>query len=136
MHLSLIKVEFFQLENTTQKIDKKKKYISNVYYPDEYSVIKFYSSFGDKEDNGNTDIFKVTVLSNGNFKKTKLNSNVNTELNEKNPFYDYYNNYLYFSSEGHNSIGGFDLYRSKYDVISNSFEKAENLGKYISTPRR
>ena len=103
------------------KIDKKKKYISNVYYPDEYSVIKFYSSFGDK-DNGNTDIFKVTVLSNGNFKKTKLNSNVNTELNEKNPFYDYYNNYLYFSSEGHNSIGGFDLYRSKYDVISNSFE--------------
>ena len=41
---------------------------------------KFYSSYGDK-DNGNTDIFKLTVLSNGNWYRITTNQNGIYKLN-------------------------------------------------------
>ena len=114
------------------KIDKKKKY-SPVIYNEPGLNIKFFASYGDK-DKGHKDIYKAVLLANGKWKKTKLGTSINTLYDEEYPFYNPHTKHLYFSSKGHNSIGGFDLFRSKYDALTNSFQTAENLGKGISSP--
>src|SRR5690606_10775385 len=43
-------------------------------------------------------------------------------------------NYLYFSSKGHNSMGGYDVFRSRYDPNSDSFGPPENMDFAISSP--
>src|SRR5690554_7802587 len=42
--------------------------------------------------------------------------------------------YLYFCSEGHNSMGGYDIFRSVYDKETNQFGEPENLDIPISSP--
>ena len=54
-----------------------------------------------------------------------LNNNVNTKFDEESP-YIHGDGTLYFSSKGHNSIGGYDIFSSN-PASGSSFEKAENL---------
>lgn len=64
----------------------------------------------------------------------KLSSNVNTEFREAFPIYDEKTATLYFASEGHLNMGGFDIFKAKYDSTSQTFGQAENLGYPINTP--
>jgi hypothetical protein len=41
---------------------------------------------------------------------------------------------LYFCSVGHNSIGGYDIFKSKWDKNNMTFSEPENLGYPINTP--
>lgn len=59
--------------------------------------------------------------------------NINTELDEESPFLSPDGSILYFSSEGHNSIGGFDIFQSKKSVHDDSWLPAENIGYPINT---
>ena len=58
----------------------------------------------------------------------KLPESINTKYNEDFPTYVEDCNTLYFSSEGHNSMGSYDLFRSYWNPEDNSFSKPENLG--------
>ena len=54
---------------------------------------------------------------------------INTADDEVTPFYFQQNNTLYFSSNWHYGFGGFDVFKSKANSLSNSaFEKPKNLG--------
>lgn len=57
---------------------------------------------------------------------------LNSDLNDDSPFLAE-NGDFYFSSQGHNSIGGYDVFRSKYDSESGSWQKPENMGYRINT---
>lgn len=50
---------------------------------------------------------------------------INTPYNEISPFYSPDGKWLYFSSEGHNSIGGFDIYKSR--IVRNEFRTPKTL---------
>ncbi|MFT5765498.1 MAG: hypothetical protein ACI8X3_002935 [Saprospiraceae bacterium] len=52
-------------------------------------------------------------------------SNINTPEDEITPYYDSANGLLYFSSNGHPSLGGFDVFKSSGSM--NKFSMAENM---------
>jgi hypothetical protein len=61
----------------------------------------------------------------------KLGENVNTEYNEDTPFITRYDTVIYFSSEGFNSMGGYDIFRSA--VRNGNWSKPDNLGYPINS---
>ncbi len=58
-------------------------------------------------------------------------NNVNTSGDEITPFYDDDEGMLYYSSNGHASIGGFDVFKSMGSM--SKFSQAQNLGKPINS---
>lgn len=61
-----------------------------------------------------------------------LGPEINTSNNEGHPFLHSDSRTLYFSSRGHNSIGGYDFYMSRQNP-DGSWSKAKNLGSPINT---
>jgi hypothetical protein len=55
-----------------------------------------------------------------------LGTTINTAYNEDNPFITQNDSVLYFCSEGHNSMGGYDNYKSQR--FGNEWKKPQNLG--------
>ena len=67
-------------------------------------------------------------------KPSKIQGIANTLKDEAFPFFDSENGYLYFSSKGHESMGGFDLFRSIYKLEDNQSSNVENLHFPYSSP--
>lgn len=87
-------------------------------------------SFGKK----NKDIFisgndEIEVNKAKNIGKT-----LNTASEEEFVYYDATVPAIYFSSQGHNSGGGYDIFRSCFDKITQKWSKPENLGFPVNTP--
>jgi tetratricopeptide (TPR) repeat protein len=81
-----------------------------------------------------TDIYICRRLPNGNWSEPfKLGAEINTDYNEDFPYLSTDGVTLYFSSEGHNSIGGFDLFKTVWNPEENTWTKAENLGYPLNT---
>lgn len=60
---------------------------------------------------GGLDIYKITKDAKGKWgDPVNLGANVNTPFNEETPFLTQDGEYLFFSSQGHNSIGGYDIF--------------------------
>lgn len=75
---------------------------------------------------GDSDIYKVTINTKGEFgKPERLGDNINTEGKEVFPFIDS-NGALYFSSNGHQGLGGLDGFYA--EAAGNSFKDPINLG--------
>ncbi|MBI1837411.1 MAG: hypothetical protein HYR91_09120, partial [Flavobacteriia bacterium] len=125
--------DFLVTSDFQSKIDKKKEHTPLIHFPKSKSVF-YYSSYGDDDKSGK-DIYIRRRLPTGEWGlPQKLAGGVNTEFDEDYPFFHTGDNYLYFSSKGHNSMGGYDVFRSKYDPETNSFGPAENMDFAISTP--
>ena len=75
-----------------------------------------------------TDLFVSYKDDNGNWSKAeRLNSKINTEGNERSPFIHYDGKTLYFSSDSHSGMGGYDLFMSRRDA-NGEWSKPVNLG--------
>jgi len=61
---------------------------------------------------GKMDLWYSTINENGDFSDPINLSSLNTQEDEITPFYDTEYQALFFSSEGHQNLGGFDIYRS------------------------
>ena len=59
---------------------------------------------------------------------------INTSFDENYPVLVDNGNTLYFCSKGHNSLGGYDIFRSTLDPVTNEFKQPENLGQGINSP--
>ncbi len=80
---------------------------------------------------GETDIFVVDVLENGNFSEPRnLGPEINTDRKEMFPFVS--DKKLYFSSNGHVGLGGLDIYEVAYDD-ENGFQEVINMGKPVNS---
>ncbi|MBS1650543.1 MAG: PD40 domain-containing protein [Bacteroidetes bacterium] len=76
-----------------------------------------------------SDLFMCRKLPNGNWSLAqKLSDVINTPYNEDFPYLGKDGVTLYFSSEGHNSMGGYDLFKTTWNPEENTFTKPENLG--------
>ncbi len=82
---------------------------------------------------GGLDIYKSLKNKKGQWGKPEnLGSTINTELNEIMPIITRDGNEFYFCSEGHTSIGGYDVFISVNDP-SNTWSEPVNLGYPINT---
>lgn len=64
---------------------------------------------------------------------TNLGSTINTKYNERGIFFHPNGKTLYFSSQGHNTMGGYDIFYSQLDSAGN-WSIPENIGYPINTP--
>lgn len=82
---------------------------------------------------GGRDIYRCVKLPNGQWSMAlNLGDSINTEYDEDSPFIHADGVTLFFSSEGHNSMGGFDIFYSTKGE-GNSWKRPINLGYPINT---
>lgn len=92
-----------------------------------------HSSYGLKEQSG-TDLYKNTMTPSGALGNSQsLGAEINTSLDEDYPYISKDGLTLYFSSKGHNSMGGFDIFKCVRPDLSNEWSKPENMGYPINS---
>lgn len=78
---------------------------------------------------GGTDIYVARKLPNGEWTDpVNLGPTINTQYDEDYPRISEDGNTLYFASKGHNSMGGYDVFRSEWDDRLKRWSRPENLG--------
>ena len=93
---------------------------------------KLYFSSNMPGSVGGYDIFYVTLNENGSIgEPVNLGGDVNTVNDEKFPYITRDNKHLYFSSNGHNSFGGLDIFRAKR--VFDNYVRPLNLGMTINS---
>jgi outer membrane protein OmpA-like peptidoglycan-associated protein len=81
---------------------------------------------------GGADLYKTTKDKLGNWGPAiNLGSNINTEGNELFPFFEESNKVLFFASNGHQGLGGLDVFMSVAN--EDNFGRVANLGTPINT---
>jgi len=82
---------------------------------------------------GGLDIYVSEMLRNGVWGPARnLGNAVNTKYNEEGPFIHHDGKTLYFSSKGHENLGGYDIFKSQKTEFG-TWTKAENIGYPINT---
>ncbi len=84
---------------------------------------------------GGLDIYMATKNSAGAWVSIKnLGSKVNSEWDEEGVFIDYDGKTLYFSSRGHAGMGGYDIFKTTYNELTDEWSEPENMGYPLNTP--
>ncbi|HRH36323.1 MAG TPA: hypothetical protein PKY12_14755, partial [Catalimonadaceae bacterium] len=84
---------------------------------------------------GTYDLFMVERRTESKWGKPwKLNKFINSPDDEIAPMWMEDGKTLVFSSKGIKGLGGYDLYRTRYDAETRTFSEPENLGYPINTP--
>lgn len=117
-----------------KKINKKKFRETTLTFNHDSSIVYFVSNR--KGGNGSKDIWMSKKRGNSNSGWTKpenLGKNINSYYNEESVFLTNNDSVLYFASDGHNTIGGYDLFKSHL-LPDGRWSECENLGVPINTP--
>lgn len=84
---------------------------------------------------GGCDLYSVKKLPNGEWgDPVNLGSKVNTKYDENFPMFDEKTNMLYFASQGHTGMGGYDIFKTKFNTETKTFGSPINIGYPINTP--
>ena len=82
---------------------------------------------------GGKDLWMIKKLANGSWSSPQnLGEPINTEYDEESPYFHSDGKTLYFSSKGHSSIGGLDIFKSELDKELN-WSSPKNMGYPINT---
>ncbi|MDW8288240.1 MAG: hypothetical protein RMJ89_09225, partial [Flammeovirgaceae bacterium] len=101
--------------------------------PDE-KILIFTSSRQEEGAQGGLDLYMVRRLPNLQWAKpVNLGSTINTPYDEESPFLHPNGKILYFSSKGHDSMGGYDIFYSEWDEKTEQWSKPKNVGYPINT---
>ncbi|WP_157447087.1 OmpA family protein [Cytophaga aurantiaca] len=85
--------------------------------------------------NGDLDIYYLTKNTDGTWSKPQaLSSTINTDEDEDAPYISADGRTMYFSSRGHTSMGGYDIFKSTLDTATGAWSKPVNLGYPVNTP--
>jgi hypothetical protein len=119
-------------EELVSKMDKKMGHTPLVHVPSGATTL-YFSSYGEAGENG-LDIYRASRKSDGSWSEPqKLPGKVNTPFDEDFPYMHPDGKSLYFSSKGHNSMGGYDIYVSNYNEGNDVFEKPKNIDFAINS---
>lgn len=84
---------------------------------------------------GGTDLYSVVQNDKGVWSiPVSLGKSVNTNRDEDSPFLMPDGKTLYFSSKGHNSMGGYDIFITRLSPETLTWSKPENIGYPLNTP--
>ena len=82
---------------------------------------------------GGTDIYVMRRRADGLWSDPEnLGPAVNTPCDDLSPFVSSDGTWLYFSSSGHETVGGYDIFRSR--LLAGRPSQAENIGRPLNTP--
>ncbi|MCB0429030.1 MAG: PD40 domain-containing protein [Flavobacteriales bacterium] len=83
---------------------------------------------------GGKDIYRAKKLPTGDWSlATNLGATINTPYDEEGPFIHPDGVTLYFSSQGHKTMGGFDVFSSVHDEEEDTWSEPVNIGYPINT---
>jgi len=86
-----------------------------------------------KDGYGGQDIYYSKKDTKGRWSEAiNIGASINTPYDEEGVYITIDSKTLYFSSQGHNSMGGFDIYRSEF--VDGKWSNPVNLGYPINTP--
>lgn len=98
--------------------------------PDEKTL---YFTSNSYEGNGGRDIFTTTLNADSTWgEPVNLGAKINTQFDEDAPFLTNDGNTLFFSSNGHNTIGGYDIFKSEKDESGN-WSTPVNMGVAVNS---
>ena len=85
---------------------------------------------------GGYDIYKIVRKHQDSLWSAPINlgKEINTEFDEKTPFIHCDNQTLYFSSNGHGGVGGFDIFYSRQEK-NGMFSKPQNIGYPLNSQK-
>jgi len=117
-------------------IKKLNKNINTKFYESHASISfdgkKLYFTSNRDGGQGNLDIYVSEKDASGDWgPAVNLGAGINTPYNEDTPFITQNDSVLYFSSEGHSSMGGFDIFKSQ--KIGTAWKTPTNLGFPVNT---
>jgi len=93
-----------------------------------------YFSSNRKGGFGGKDIWYCTQDEEGKWAEAvNMGESINSKEDEESVFIHPNGSTLFFSSKGHNSIGGYDIFMSNFDSTTNAWAKAVSLGTDINT---
>ncbi len=91
-----------------------------------------YFSSNMKDGFGGYDIYKAKINTDGSLSKHEnLGNTINSSEDEKYPYTTEKQDQLFFSSKGHNSIGGYDIFISS--ITTDHYQSPRNLGRSINS---
>lgn len=115
--------------NATDKLKKKKLVLTN--FNQRYFIYVAHSN----KPKLNLDLYKNLILPNGKLSiASELSSDINTPYEENYPYISHNGLTLYFSSRGHNSMGGLDIFKCTRPDTTSDWSKPINLGYPINSP--
>lgn len=119
-------------ERMTDKINSKFHEPSATISPDGTEV---YFSSDRPGGFGGRDLYRIRRLPNGAWSEPlNLGPQVNTAFDEDAPFLHSDGTTLFFSSNGHNTMGGFDIFKAALlDTDMNTWEQPVNMGYPLNT---
>lgn len=83
---------------------------------------------------GGSDLYVAYKNNDGSWgRPNNMGRVINSKWDESTPFLDPLTNDLYFSTTGRTSIGGFDIFVSKFDTTTNTWLHPSNLGYPINS---
>lgn len=107
---------------------------SSACYTFDERTIYFVSDRPDKTLGGR-DIYSSKKNKDGFYEEpVNLGKTVNTKYDEEGVFIHPDGKTLYFSSKGHNTMGGYDIFKTIWDETTRSWSEPENLGYPVNTP--
>ena len=111
-------------------VDIKRMNVSSDFYSVENPFLKdnkLYFASNKLGGFGGFDLYVADIKEDGSLDEIKnLGAAVNTKSDDKFPFVTKEGKYLYFSSKGHQTVGGFDVFASR--IINNEYKSPNNLG--------
>jgi tetratricopeptide (TPR) repeat protein len=125
------------VNNKWTPVTKLNKNINTKFYESHASISydgrRLYFTSNREGGQGGLDILVSEKEAGGDWGAAmNLGSTINTPYNEDCPFITMNDSILYFSSEGHNSIGGYDNFKSRSSTMG--WETPVNLGYPINDP--
>ena len=119
-------------EELMSDYEKKEGIKSIVFLPKDAQRV-YFSKIEAKSETGR-DIYYADRTEDGFGKHIKLDSRVNTNKYDDFPFIHPSGKVLYFASKGHNSMGGYDIFRSFLNEETGYWEEPVNMDFAINTP--
>jgi outer membrane protein OmpA-like peptidoglycan-associated protein/Tol biopolymer transport system component len=84
---------------------------------------------------GDRDIYMSTMDEKGTWgKAVNLGPTINTKYGEEGVYIHPDGRTIYFSSQAHKTMGGYDIFKSVYDDVTKTWSTPENLGYPVNTP--
>jgi len=90
--------------------------------------------YGDKGKNGNMNIFTKTKLLDQWSEPTLLPKSVNSSDDANYPFVMSDGITFYYAAKGENSVGGYDIFVTRYNSETDTYLKPENVGMPFNSP--
>ncbi len=123
---------YFQKIEPFPDVINKEGYIIAASINNDGDAIYFASN--KKGGYGGTDIYVCRKLNTGKWADPEnLGPSINTEFDEDFPNLSPDEQYLFFSSKGHGSMGGYDIFKADWNGQTNKFENPRNIGYPINT---